>query len=217
LSQESYLRKLKTVFSTPWKIKNECMRFLTTPFYRIYFRINRIQWGKEWKLYGRPVIQRHANSEISFGPALSLRSSMTSNPLGPNHPVIVCTWKSKSRIQVGSHFAMTGGTICAAERITIGDHVAVGANTTIIDTDFHPVNSEMRQDDSSAGACVPVKIGDHVFIGMNCIILKGVTLGNGCVIAAGSVVTKDVPEGMIAGGNPARILSTIEPYPADSR
>ena len=76
----------------------------------------------------------------------------------------------------------------------------------IIDTDFHPVNFERRLDDSSAGECEPVKIGDNVFIGMNCIILKGVTLGNGCVIAAGSIVTKDVPEGMVAGGNPAKIL-----------
>jgi acetyltransferase-like isoleucine patch superfamily enzyme len=213
MSQETLLQKVQNAFSTPWKIKNEFMCYIATPFYKIYFSINGIKWGKEWKLYGKPVIQRNANSDISFGPALSLRSSLTSNPLGPNHPVIVCTWKPDASIQVGSNFAMTGGTICAAQNITIGDYVAVGANTTIIDTDFHPVNFEVRRDDSSAGACEPVRIGDHVFIGMNCIILKGVTLGNGCVIAAGSIVTKDVPEGMIAGGNPAQILTAIDSTP----
>ncbi len=205
-----YVNKVKTVFGASWKVKNELLRFLATPFYRVYFWFNGVEWGKGWKLYGKPVLQRHAGSIISVGPALSLRSSLTSNPLGPNHPVIICTWKSNASIQVGSHFAMTGGTICAAERITIGNHVAIGANSTIIDTDFHPVAYEMRLDDSSAGECKPVKIGDHVFIGMNCIILKGVALGNGCVIAAGSVVTKDVPEGVVAGGNPAKIISTIE-------
>jgi acetyltransferase-like isoleucine patch superfamily enzyme len=213
MSLETLPKKVQTILSSPWKIKNELKRYIATPFYKIYFWMNGIKWGKEWKLYGKPVIQRNANSYITFGPALSLRSSLTSNPLGPNHPVIVCTWEPDARIQVGSNFAMTGGTICAALSITIGDYVAVGANTTIIDTDFHPVNFEARREDSSAGACAPVRIGDHVFIGMNCIILKGVTLGNGCVIAAGSIVTKDIPEGMIAGGNPARILTTIDTYP----
>jgi acetyltransferase-like isoleucine patch superfamily enzyme len=203
-------KKIEMIFSTPWKITNEIKRVLSIPYIWLYFRINGIGWGKDWKLYGKPLIQRHGKSRIILGPGLSLRSSVSSNPLGPNHPVIMCTWKPNALIQTGSHFAMTGGTICAAEQIIIGDHVSVGANTTIIDTDFHPVSYELRLGDSSAGASKPVTIADHVFIGMNCIILKGVSLGYGCVIAAGSVVTKDIPDGVIAGGNPARILSTIE-------
>ncbi len=205
-----FRKRLEIIFSTPWKISNEIKRMLSIPFVWLYFRINGTGWGKDWKLYGKPVIQRHRQSSILMGPGLSLRSTLSSNPLGPNHPVIICTWKPSAKIQIGSHFAMTGGTICAAQEILIGDHVSVGANTTIIDTDFHPVSHELRLGDSSAGASKPVKIADHVFIGMNCIILKGVTLGYGCVIAAGSVVTKDIPAGVIAGGNPARILSTIE-------
>ena len=124
MPQDSYLLRLRTIFNTPWKIKNELLRYLTTPYYRFYFWINGIHWGKGWKLYGKPVIQRHSNSRISFGSYLSLRSSLTSNPLGPNHPVIACTWRSNAQIRVGSYFAMTGGTICAAEKIIIGDHVA---------------------------------------------------------------------------------------------
>jgi acetyltransferase-like isoleucine patch superfamily enzyme len=146
---------------------------------------------------------------MHFGDGFCLRSSLRSNPLGPNHPVILCTWQVGAVLNVGANFAMTGGTLCAAERITIGDHVAVGANTTIIDTDFHPLDPAERRANSSAGKTAPICIEDDVFIGMNCLILKGVTLGQGCVIGAGSVITRDVQAGVIAAGNPARVIGKL--------
>jgi acetyltransferase-like isoleucine patch superfamily enzyme len=104
---------------------------------------------------------------------------------------------------------MTGGTICSAECITIGDHVALGANSVVIDTDFHPLTTEARRIDSSAGKTAPVVIENEVFIGMNCLILKGVTIGQGSVVGANSVVTRDVPPGYIVAGNPARVIRQL--------
>jgi acetyltransferase-like isoleucine patch superfamily enzyme len=75
-----------------------------------------------------------------------------------------------------------------------------------MDTDFHPLDPERRRNDPLDGATRPVVIEDDVFIGMNSLILKGVRLGKGCVIGAGSVVTHDVPAGAVAAGNPARII-----------
>jgi len=98
---------------------------------------------------------------------------------------------------------------CAFERITIGDNVAVGANTSILDTDFHPIDREERRDQPAGGQTAPVVIGHDVFVGMNCLILKGVTIGDGSVVGAGSVVTKDVPPGVIVAGNPARIVQEL--------
>ena len=144
-----------------------------------------------------------------FGSGLNLRSSVVSNPLGPNHPVILCTWKPGSALQVGENFAMTGGSICAAERITIGNNVTVGANCTIVDTDFHPLSPELRRQRPQESVTAPIVIEDEAFIGMNCLILKGVTIGHGSVIGAGSVVTKDIPPGVIVGGNPACIIREI--------
>ena len=105
---------------------------------------------------------------------------------------------------------MTGGTICAAERIIIGNNVAVGANTIITDTDFHPLDFKQRPLKSSEGKTASVVIEDDVFIGVNCMILKGVTIGQGSVVGAGSVVTNGVPPYAIVAGNPATFVRELQ-------
>jgi acetyltransferase-like isoleucine patch superfamily enzyme len=144
-----------------------------------------------------------------FGDRLQLRSTARANPLGANHAVILCTWQAGAVLEIGADFGMTGGSICAAQRITIGDRVAVGANTTILDTDFHPLDPGQRRSDPQAARTAAVVIEDDVFIGMNCLILKGVRIGQGSVVGAGSVVTRDVPAGAIVAGNPARVIGQV--------
>ena len=88
--------------------------------------------------------------------------------------------------------------ICCAERIEIGERVAIATNVTIRDNDSHII-------DGKKGSA-PVIIGNHVWIGTKAIILKGVKIGDGAVIAAGAVVTKDVPAKCLAAGVPAKIV-----------
>lgn len=199
----------RRVLDTPWKLHNELWRLLAYPKVRLVFAWNGIVWGDGWRFYGVPLVQKHRRSTMRFGPRLQLRSSRRSNPLSPNHPVMLATWRAGAVLEVGSDFAMTGGVLCATERIAIGSHVAVGANTTIVDTDFHPLEVEGRRSDASAGRSAPVVIEDDVFIGMNCLVLKGVTIGRGSVIGAGSVVAQDVPPGVVVAGNPARVVRTL--------
>ena len=130
----------RRALDTPWKIWNELWRWLTYPTVRLIFAYSGIPWGEGWRCYGIPIIQKHRRSRMSFGSGLQLRSSVRSNPLGLSHPVVLATWNAESIIEVGTHFAMAGGTLCASERIIIGNHVVVGANTTITDTDFHPLD-----------------------------------------------------------------------------
>lgn len=166
--------------------------------------------GTPLAVYGIPIIQQHRKSQMLFGNGLQLRSTPRSNPLGANHPVILCTWQSGAVLQIGENFAMTGGSIIAAERVVIGNNVNVGANTTIMDTDFHPLDIQARRLDSQPARTAPVIIEDDVFIGMNCLVLKGVRLGRGSVVGAGSVVTKDVPPSTMVAGNPARLIGNVQ-------
>jgi len=195
--------------NTPWKITNELLRRLLFPYIRLFFAVNGIQWENNWKILGVPIIQKHRLSQIRIGPGLGLRSTTRSNPLGPNHPVILCTWKSGAVIEIGKNFAMTGGALVAAKRITIGNDVNLGANSTMIDTDFHPLDPIERRLNPQDAEAAPININDDVFIGMNCLILKGVTIGQNSIIGAGSVVSRDIPPGVIAAGNPAKIIKSI--------
>lgn len=198
------------LLDTPWKVTNFFEYLLSMPCTRFSFLLKRIPWGKGWKFYGRPILQKHRKSIMQFGSHLQLRSSSGSNPLGANHPVILCTWKPGATLIIGNRFGMTGGSIIAAESIFIGNNVTVGANTTIMDTDFHPLELAQRRINPQNARTAPIVIEDDVFIGMNCLVLKGVTIGKGSVIGAGSIVTKSIPAGVVASGNPAKVVRRID-------
>jgi NDP-sugar pyrophosphorylase family protein len=195
---------------TPWKARLELHRLINLPIARIMFALAGVRWGHGWRLYGMPIVQKHRRSTMILGDNLELRSIPHSNALGPFHPVLLTTRRPGSELIIGRGFGMTGGTICAEECITIGDDVWVGANTTITDTDFHPLNLETRLARPLDGATAPVVIEDGVFIGMQSLILKGVTIGTRSVIGAGSVVTQNIPSGVIAAGNPARVIRPLD-------
>lgn len=197
---------LRMTRDMPWKAVNELDRLLLLPLARLYVRGAGVRWGSDWKLYGLPIIQKHRRSELTIGDQLELRSTVRSNPLGPNRPCVLSTRRADARLVIGDHFAMTGGSVVCEESITIGNRVTVGCNSIIADTDFHPLDPAYRREHPLDGTTAPLVIEDDVFIGMQAIILKGVHLGAGCVIGAGSVVTRDVPAGAVAAGNPAQVL-----------
>jgi len=102
-------------------------------------------------------------------------------------------------INSGCHFQDQGG-------ITIGDGSLIGHNVVLatINHDLNPANNRKNH-------YAPIKIGSHVWIGSNATVLAGVTIGDWSVVAAGAVVTKDVPPNVVVGGVPARIIKHIEP------
>ena len=93
--------------------------------------------------------------------------------------------------------------------VTIGHNVVISERVVIRDSDNHIVVDEGAAIDKDAKpVALPVVIGDHVWVGMNAVILKGVTVGEGSIIAAGSVVNKDVPAHCMVGGVPAKVIKT---------
>jgi acetyltransferase-like isoleucine patch superfamily enzyme len=127
------------------------------------------------------------------------------------------------RCTVGDFTLMNGALVMAEERIEIGSHCLISWNVGIADSDFHPLAPAQRIIDAHALApffkdrpprpplrTAPVIISDNVWIGMNAIILKGVTIGENSVVAAGAVVTKSVPPGVVVAGNPAVITKQLD-------
>lgn len=111
-------------------------------------------------------------------------------------------------IHVGKHFiANYNVTILDIAPVHIGDHCMIGPNTLITSVG-HPLDPQKRR--NHIGIAKPVNIGDDVWIGGNCTILPGVTIGNNVVVAAGAVVTKDVPDNCVVGGVPARVIKHID-------
>ena len=110
-------------------------------------------------------------------------------------------------IEVGKNFfANYTCTMLDVAKITIGENCFIASNVAIY-TAGHPIHPDSRNSMYEYG--IPVTIGDNVWIGGNTVICPGVTIGSNCVIGAGSVVTKDIPDWSVAAGNPCRVIRKI--------
>lgn len=126
------------------------------------------------------------------------------------------------RVKIGNFCYFTNAVLLCELELQIGNHVMIGWNSTIADTDFHPLAPAERIADAIACSplangrkrpeipCRPVVIEDDVWIGPNVTILKGVRIGQGAFIEAGSLVTRDVPPRARVLGNPAQVVGQIE-------
>ncbi len=110
-------------------------------------------------------------------------------------------------IEVGEFFfANYNFTVLDVAKVTIGNNAHIGPNVSLY-TSGHPIHPDSRNSGYSYG--IPITIGNNVWIGGSTVILPGVTIGDNVVIGAGSVVTKDIPENMIAVGNPCKVIREI--------
>lgn len=102
-----------------------------------------------------------------------------------------------------------GCTILDVNKVTIGDNVMFGPNAGVY-TATHPTSAKERISGAEYG--LPIKIGHNCWIGANAVICPGVTIGDNVVVAAGAIVTRDVPSDVVVTGNPARVLKKLEPF-----
>jgi len=125
------------------------------------------------------------------------------------------------RMIVGDFCYFTNAVLLCEMEIRIGDYVVIGWNTTVTDTDFHPLSPAERIADAVACSPLgkgrprpevlrkPVIIEDNVWVGPNATILKGVRIGAGAFVEAGSLVTRDVPPRARVLGNPAQVIGEM--------
>lgn len=177
---------------------------------KLFYKLNKISYGKGLKLIGWPFLFRYPQASLELGKRVAINSSFFSNLLGLYQRTIMIA-RGTGKIHVGDDVGISGSTIYARREITIGNHVLIGANTKILDNDFHPLETEARNaGDFSKLTCKPVRIGNNVFIGCNCLILKGTEIGEGSIVGAGSVVCGKFPANVVIAGNPAKVIRKLE-------
>jgi acetyltransferase-like isoleucine patch superfamily enzyme len=148
----------------------------------------RLALGKQWpgsQYYPSQLVMRK-NAELIVNGRFTIYSG---------HNITI---NEGAVLVLGSGYINNDLDLACFDRIEIGDDVAISKSVTIRDSDNHIFNGRKHSK--------PVKIGNHVWIGLNVIILKGVTIGDGAVVAAGALVNKDVPPRSLVGGVPAVIL-----------
>ncbi len=167
---------------------------------------------------GAPCVDLYPNSTICLGQNVVLISKVFATALGVNHAVVLRTLAAGAMIRIGDRVGISGGSICAAKLVEIGDGSILGANVTIADTDFHSLHRKHRRSAMHPTIGIAeVRIGKHVFIGANTIVLKGVALGDNSIIGAGSVVTKSIPMNCVAAGNPCRVIRLLSSQELEER
>jgi acetyltransferase-like isoleucine patch superfamily enzyme len=196
---------LRWCYITMQRIK----KLAVVPLYWFWCVTQGVKLRSGWHLSGRPLFRiQGRGARIIIGSRFTALSRSKYNAIGVFQPVIITAWGRNARVEIGDQVGISGCSIVACERITIGNRVLIGAGALIIDTDAHPLSPQDRAN-GLPPSTAPIIIEDDVFIGARAIILKGVHIGRGAVVGAGSVVVKDVAEMTIIGGNPAKLIGRV--------
>ena len=207
------LRSLSRFFSLFLYLK---IRFYIC-FNRLWFWLIGVKYGKHLMVYDRVYIK--GNGVIELGDDFLFLSGDCINPICRNLRGVLYTATHQAKILIGDRVGISSSCLWANERITIGNDVNIGGDCLIIDNDAHPISYQQRRRGYQKKVdsivylekikSAPVVIEDDVWIGARCQILKGVRIGARSIIAAGSIVTHDIPEDVIAGGNPCTIIKYL--------
>lgn len=163
------------------------------------------------KINGTPISHQPVlfigNGTVMIGNNVNL--GVSSSPGFYNSYIYIEARTDNSYIEIQDDVSINNNACIISDGagIVIGSKCLIGHNICIFDSDFHNLDPVRRNEGSHKRA--KVTIGSNVFIGSNVIILKGVTIGENSVIAAGSVVVSSIPDNVIAGGNPCKVIKRL--------
>ena len=169
---------------------------LATKFYYVIstqFYLRNAEKGSGVVCTQKPALQ--IEGRLTIGNNVRIWSSI--------HPTRLSVFRG-AELNIGRGTYINGARISAKYQINIGNNCTIAPEVLIMDSDFHDMN-----DHSKEGISQPINIEDHVWIATRATILKGITIGEHSVVAAGAVVTKDVPPYTVVGGNPARVIKQL--------
>lgn len=160
---------------------------------------------------GWPKVNVSLHGKLVIGPGFISNNREMANPIGRFHACSLIV-SGKGQLTIGSNVGISSTAIVCHNSINIGNNVILGGGVAIYDTDFHSLNHEQRRGPLQGiedAKTAPVFIGNDVFVGGHTTILKGVSIGNGAVIGACSVVTRDIPAFEVWAGNPAKMIRDL--------
>lgn len=175
--------------------------------------VSKVFYGKRlvicapYNVWGGIRFLIHGPGSIVIGKnfhAVSARRRSFLTLFSPCHLTII----GDAHIVLGEHVGLNGTTITARSKVSIGDNTMIGPNTIIVDHDGHAAWPPSERW-TNHGSAADIVIENDVWIGMNCLILKGVKIGSGSIIAAGSVVISDVDPASLYAGNPAKKIKSL--------
>jgi acetyltransferase-like isoleucine patch superfamily enzyme len=183
---------------------------MNSNWFKFLMKATKVVYGKNLLLKGVPVIFNKSGAKLTIGDNVTINSSFLSNLVGLYQRTIIITRTPEAEIRIGNNVGISGATIYARKSITIGENTNIGGNAKILDNDFHPLDIDARNADikEKIGAR-PIVVGKNCFIGCNALILKGTTLGDGCVVGAGAVVSGKFEDNCVIAGNPARVIKKL--------
>ena len=191
---------------------------MNSNWFKLVMKMTKVEYGKNLLLKGVPIIFYKGGAMLMNGENVTIKSSFLSNLVGLYSRTIIVTRAPEAEIEIGDNVGISGATIYARKKITIGENTCIGGNCKILDNDFHPIKAEernrlLRDENGGNSDQIPsreIKIGKDCFIGCNSIILKGTVLGNNCVVGAGAVVCGKFEDNCLIVGNPASTIKKID-------
>jgi acetyltransferase-like isoleucine patch superfamily enzyme len=160
---------------------------------------------------GVPLVDIESGGKMTIGKNFCMNNGKYYNKIGRQQQSMFIVAKG-GFLSIGDNVGISASTFVCKLRISVGDNVKIGGNCVFYDTDFHSLNYLERRDtnvDTKKSRSLPVIIENDAFIGAHCTVLKGVRIGKGSIIGAGSLISKSVPPGEIWGGNPATFIKDI--------
>lgn len=177
---------------------------------RLYLKFHGVVVGYNLQMCSLPLCRRHPGAAIVIGNHVSIANRLKENLAGLVHRTVLVANEPGARLVIGNHVGISGAVLFCSREIVIEDYVNIGVAVRIYDTDFHPIEAtERRMNRKESIKTASVHLCEDVWIGANAIILKGVTIGPRSIVAAGSVVSRDIPPDTIAAGVPARPVCSL--------
>lgn len=177
------------------------VRLLTTYVVTKYrlLRGERVEFGPGFQANRKLVIK--GPGRVVFGSNVNAWAHEERN--------VIITYDRDVTIAIGSNVRLNGVGLMARRGITIGDHCILGS-TLLVDTDFHSLRRDRATNPHAPAASAPIVVRENVWLAGQTVVLKGVTIGANSVIGFRAVVTRDVPPDVVAAGNPARVVRSLD-------